>query len=89
MRIVRPRTVEVQPRGAAWSAAPVYRYMRVPTDEIPAGHVIVHNHVRPTPHLGSRGFRAWTQLPTDRLEPCACGWAGRVHYRVIRMVTQR
>ncbi len=55
-----------------------------------AGHVLVHNHVRPigfgprTP-CGLDGFRAWTQVPEpDRLERCDCGWAPEcpVHYRV-------
>lgn len=55
----------------------------VPTN-IPAGKVLVHNHVRPTKRLGSRGFRAWLQPMTDRLSPCDCGFAPRipVHYRV-------
>lgn len=65
------------------------RYLkRVPADsgEIPAGHVLVHNRVRPTRRLGSRGFRAWTQVPTDSLVLCECGWAAELpahyHYRI-------
>jgi len=50
--------------------------------KLPAGQVLVHNSVRPTLRLGHRGFRAWTQVRTARLERCPCGWAARVHYRV-------
>jgi hypothetical protein len=48
------------------------------------GHVVVHNNVRPTRHLGSRGFRAWTQVPAERLVRCDCSWAPELggHYRV-------
>ena len=53
---------------------------------IPAGRVLVHNHVRPTRALGSRGFRAWVQAPDrpPRLEACPCDWAPELgqHYRV-------
>lgn len=52
------------------------------------GHVVVHNHVRPTRHLGSRGFRAWLQSPDKppAIEPCPCDWAPELgeHYRVRR-----
>lgn len=56
---------------------------RIPS-EVPAGRVLVHNHVTPTQRLGSRGFRAWLQKPdAKRLEVCRCGWApGLKHYRV-------
>ena len=64
---------------------------RIPASqrEIPAGHVLVHNHVRP-PHRstrsGIRGFRYWLQVLTDDLASCDCGWAPEVpeHYRVAR-----
>jgi Recombinase len=52
---------------------------------IPAGRVLVHNHVRPTRQLGSRGFRVWLQAPDPaRLDACPCGWAAELgqHYRV-------
>ena len=54
---------------------------------VPAGRVLVHNNVRPTRHLGTRGFRAWLTEPDPaRLAPCACGWARELgeHYRVRR-----
>jgi hypothetical protein len=58
--------------------------------EIPAGQVVVHNNVRPTRNLGSRGFRAWLQAPTDAppIERCDCDWAPELgtHYRVLRPV---
>lgn len=52
---------------------------------IPAGRVLVHNNVRPTRKLGSRGFRAWLALPdTSRLTRCECEWAPELgqHFRV-------
>jgi hypothetical protein len=61
---------------------------RLPTpDEIPAGWVIVHNHVvPPVRRLGHRGFRAWLEVPGDRLVACGCSWAPELdeHYRVAR-----
>jgi hypothetical protein len=57
---------------------------RLPKDA-PDGKWLVHNHVRPTRHLGSRGFRAWLEPPnTDRREVCDCAWAPELgqHYRV-------
>src|SRR5262245_48385404 len=46
---------------------------------IPDGSVLVHNHIRPTRRLGSRGFRAWLQTPfTTKVLPCDCGWAGEL-----------
>ncbi len=55
-------------------------------DAFPAGHVLVHNHVRP-PKLSTRssvrGFRFWTAPQADHLVLCDCGWnaSGPVHYR--------
>jgi hypothetical protein len=53
---------------------------------IPAGKVVVHNSVRPTRRLGSRGFRAWLSTPTGRLVACDCAWAPElgIHYRIER-----
>lgn len=45
------------------------------SDEIPAGKVVVHNNVRPTNVLGSRGFRAWLEPASKKLIPCECDWA--------------
>jgi len=66
------------------------RYVRgftVPK-KIPAGRVLVHNHVKHkknTPN-GVSGFRAWTQLPdAEGLAGCDCGWSGLPHYRVQRL----
>jgi hypothetical protein len=58
---------------------------RIPSvADIPAGMVVVHNHVRPTRQLSMRGFRAWVQVPGDELEMCPCSWAHEVpvHYRI-------
>ncbi len=37
---------------------------------VPEGRVIVHNHVRPVKRLGEGEFRAWLQVPDERLEVC-------------------
>ena len=58
---------------------------KIPTpDAVPFGRVVVHNNVRPTRRLGSRGFRAWLAEPSSKLEPCSCGWAPEIgtHYRL-------
>jgi hypothetical protein len=53
-------------------------------DEVPPGLVVVHNKVRPTRHLGARGFRAWLQPRGSLVERCSCNWAPELgdHYRV-------
>ena len=72
-------------------------YLSAIPSEVPAGEVLVHNHVKPPTDgevakaaedgegpLGIRGFRAWTQAPSDKLERCDCVWAPEAgpHYRV-------
>jgi len=50
---------------------------------LPIGKVLVHNHVKSTSRLGSRGFRAWLDDPDEKYEVCTCGWAPHlVHHRV-------
>ncbi len=51
---------------------------------VPEGRLLVHNNVRPTRRLGSRGFRAWLASDPVGLVPCDCGWASELgpHYRV-------
>lgn len=65
---------------------PVPEYLtRIPKpDEIPAGRVVVHNHVNPSNVLGTRGFRAWLDAPS-RFERCDCAWAPELgeHYASI------
>jgi hypothetical protein len=62
---------------------------------IPAGRVLVHNHVVPMPILGLNGFRAWTQVMNERLELCHCKFGGcrdaelHNHYRVKRLIAGR
>ena len=48
---------------------------------LPNGVVLVHSNERPRRRLGPV-FRAWLQKPSDRLEPCKCGWSGLPHYTV-------
>ena len=59
-------------------------YLSKLPDVVPDGVVLVHNLVRPTRRLGSRGFQAWLSAPDPRLEVCGCGWARELgrHYRV-------
>ena len=76
---------------------PTLNYLSAIPSEVPAGKVIVHNTVKPPTDsevataaeygegpLGIRGFRAWTQAPSDKLERCDCRWAPEAgpHYRV-------
>jgi len=60
----------------------VPEYLAAVPDELPAGRVLVHNHVRPAEHLGDRGFRAWLADSAERYEACGCGWAAELgdHY---------
>ena len=69
-------------RSEQLAIAPLY--LRKLGGEIPAGRVVVHNQVRPTRRLGSRGFRAWLTEPSERLVLCGCDWAPELgeHYRV-------
>jgi hypothetical protein len=54
---------------------------------VPKGRVIVHNHTQHTIDMpvGVNGFRAWSQLKTEDVVPCKCGWAGLPHYRIKSM----
>ena len=60
------------------------RYLSGVPKKVPPGRVVVHNWVRPAQRLGERGFRAWTQLPDERVVVCGCDWAPHLseHYRV-------
>jgi len=40
----------------------------------PPGRILVHNRVRPTARLGSRGFRAYWARPGAEFVLCDCGW---------------
>jgi hypothetical protein len=76
-------------RSEGESMSPAMTYLTTLPVVLPDdGRVLVHNSVRPTPRLGSRGFRAWLQPRSNALEPCACGWAPELgpHYRVIALV---
>jgi hypothetical protein len=67
------------------------RYLsRLPT-QIPAGHVLVHNSVRPRRRVNASGARAWLEAPDPtRLEICRCGWAPELgrHFRVRKVMTK-
>jgi hypothetical protein len=66
-------------------AGAVSEYLSSLPAAIPAGRVLVHNHVRPARVLGSRGSRAWLEpSDADGLEICGCDWAPELgdHYRV-------
>jgi hypothetical protein len=54
--------------------------------DVPPGRIVVHNHDKPASRLGTRGFRAWTDEPSDRYGVCGCGWAPELgpHYRARR-----
>ncbi len=68
---------------AAWSRK--MKYLRSMPKYVPAGKVVVHNHVRPQRGLGMDGFRAWLQSPDPaRLVECDCKWAPELsqHFRV-------
>jgi len=63
-------------------------YLMTFPDRVPVGRVLVHNNVKPTRRLGSRGFRAWLSLPDpERLSVCRCAWAPELgpHFRVVRV----
>jgi hypothetical protein len=44
----------------------------LPSEPIPTGCYLVHNHVGPVASLGRNGFRAWIQTRADNLEECHC-----------------
>lgn len=87
---VRPAgKTKVRPAGTT-KTKKVDRYVsRIPR-AVPAGMVLVHNHVRPDgpDHLPNvNGFRAWLATPEPQYVPCSCGWAADMpggHYRVSR-----
>ena len=61
-------------------------YLSSIPESVPSGKIVVHNRVRPTKQLGSRGFRAWLDEPSPRYEVCPCVWAPELgaHYRLRR-----
>jgi hypothetical protein len=52
------------------------RYINSIPRKLPEGRVLVHNRARPARPLGTGGFRAWTQILDDTIEPCRCNFAG-------------
>ena len=66
------------------------RYVDVlPSEPVPAGTYLVHNHMTPLKPLGLHGFRASLQPKADNLVRCRCDFGGcknsklhKAHYRV-------
>jgi hypothetical protein len=60
-------------------------------DPMPEGKILVHNHVLPSPAIGSRGFRVWLETKTDRHIECPCWYAPQLekHYRVVPYVEDK
>ncbi len=58
-------------------------YLSSIPESVPSGKIVVHNNVRPTSRLGTRGFRVWLDEPSPRYEVCSCEWAPELggHYR--------
>ena len=62
----------------------------LPSEPVPAGTYLVHDHVRPVAPLGLNSFRAWIQTKADNLVQCRCDFGGcknsklhKLHYRVV------
>jgi hypothetical protein len=79
------RKDRIAPAGGLVAAIDLEYLSKIPAS-VPEGRAVVHNHVRPTRRLGSRGFRAWLAEPSERLEVCGCDWAPELtqHCRVKR-----
>jgi hypothetical protein len=61
---------------------PMWQFPRaLPKDK---RRVLVHNHIMHTVGMpiGVNGFRTWTQIKSNKIVHCKCGWAGLPHYRV-------
>ena len=61
----------------------------LPSEPVPAGTYLVHDHVRPVAPLGLNSFRAWIQTKAGNLVPCHCNFGGcknsqlhKLHYRL-------
>ncbi len=70
---------------AKWKGAKGMEYLNTIPKAVPAGRVLVHNHIRPTRQINLNGFRIWLAKPKTDYEPCPCGWAPELakHYRVV------
>src|SRR5687768_15084018 len=72
-------------------AEPPPEYLREMPTTIPSGRVLVHNSVRPTRRLGSRGFRAWFDTAdASNLVQCGCDWAPELgaHFQIRRELSE-
>jgi hypothetical protein len=61
-----------------------HRYVTKIPRTLPAGQVLVHNHVEPQQVIGMNGFQVWTQALDKQVVPCRCAWSGKLHYRVAK-----
>jgi hypothetical protein len=69
------RTTVLTHESLAAAQRGIHYLARLPA-RVPPGSVLVHNNVRPTRRLGSRGFRAWlSPAASARGVRCRCGWA--------------
>lgn len=89
----RPPTTaqELEEYAAHPAMYAVYCGDNLPATKLPAGHYLVHNHVRPVSPLGLNGFRAWVTDDRNGLIECHCDFGGcknakvNPHYRLQRM----
>ena len=87
---VREMKAEGQAIKARFKTTLGIEYLDTLPASIPHGKLLVHNNVRPTRHLGLRGFRAGLVAADDdrqaRCVVCDCGWAPELgkHYRIPR-----
>lgn len=81
-----------QPRRQKLEATHGRWYLDTLPRAVPTDRILVHNNIRPTRCLGSRGFRAWLSLPNpEQFEVCPCTWASEMgqHFRLTRSLLHR
>jgi hypothetical protein len=59
-----------------WQSQMRYCGRGLPRYPLPAGFFLVHNHIKPQPWLGVKGFRGWVQKGSDDLVECDCDFGG-------------
>ena len=93
------RIKAISDQARATHRATHVRYLSHVPKVVPAGRVLVHNHVQvpakqrgqPGELLGVNGFRAWLAAPGAEWEACSCNWAPELgtHYRVNAILDAR
>jgi hypothetical protein len=86
-RVMMPRRLtRRQKANLAFARSTGKEYLFSMPKAVPAGHLLVHNHVRPSRRIGLNGFRIWlaTQVDAPPLVLCDCDWAPELgpHFRV-------